>query len=168
MPCACKKPLPNYPENVEWGPIVWKILHGLAEVSGKQTLDTLQSDERRLWVSLLKGVRDMLPCNKCREHYAFWISSNPIDDLASIPYTEFGTRIRTWLHILHNNVNTRLGKSEFLHELLPKTYTRINITESWKRLEPVMRLAIQLNGISLNPWRKWLMSVRSLQGIYGV
>jgi hypothetical protein len=41
--CSCKIPIETYPENAEWGPLFWKILHGLAEKSGKQTNINIQN-----------------------------------------------------------------------------------------------------------------------------
>lgn len=168
MPCACKKPVEEYPENITWGPLVWRILHGLAEHSGKQTLDHLQNDERRLWISLLKGMEQMLPCDLCRTHYGFWIRANPFASIANMPYASLGLWIKTWLFNLHNDVNTRTQKEIFLFENLRDTYSRTPITASWKQLEPIMNVAINLNGISLMPWRKWLGFIRLLQGLYGV
>ena len=167
MPCACRKPIENYPENAAWGPLVWTILHGLAELSGKQVSSILQDDEKRLWVVLLKGITHMLPCDQCRDHYAMWIAKYPVDILLTIAYSDVGEWIRRWLFDLHNDVNMRTSKPVFLYENLVM-YKGVGITATWRRLEPVMKLAIQLNGISLLPWKKWLATVRSLQGIYGV
>ena len=167
MPCACKKPIENYPENDDWGPLIWTVLHGLAEIFGRQTSPVLQDDEKRLWIALLKGITYMLPCDKCRDHYAIWISTHNVDVILTMPYSEVGEWLRHWVFNLHNEVNVRTSKPLFSYEGLVK-YKGIKITTLWRRLEPVMKLAIQLNGISLLPWKKWLAMVRSLQGIYGV
>lgn len=47
MPCACRTPVINYPDNVDWGPLFWKLLHGLAEYAGKQNDSVLRADEIR-------------------------------------------------------------------------------------------------------------------------
>ena len=168
MPCACKKPVEDYPENITWGPLVWRILHGLAERSGKQTVVSLQNDERRLWLSMLKIMEQMLPCDTCRSHYASWTKTYPYASVSTIPYGTLRDFIRKWLFDLHNDVNSRTGKEAFLFENLEDMYLQIPITASWKQLEPIINVAISLNGISLMPWRKWLGFIRSLQGLYGI
>jgi hypothetical protein len=147
---------------------MWSIFHTLAERSGtiKQTI--LQDDERRFWIQLLRATKDTLPCDHCREHYSAWLVSRPPEVLKTLPYAEVHGWIREWFFALHNQVNTRNGKSVFLIKDLEDTYKNVNITEMWRRLEPVIRVAIQLSGITLAPWQKWLRMVRSLQGFYGV
>jgi hypothetical protein len=84
-----------------------------------------------------------------------------------MPYTEFGYWVRHHLWQLHNIINEGNDKPLFTWEQLALEYKAINITEQWKRLEPVVKKAIQLNGITLIPWRKFLGFVRGLQGMYG-
>ena len=56
MPCSCQVPVPQYPETAHWGPILWKILHGLAE-RAERSFDRM--DEIREWhrESHLFGLR---------------------------------------------------------------------------------------------------------------
>lgn len=168
MPCACKKPVETYPENTDWGPLFWTVLHGLAEYAGRVPVDMLRGDERRAWIGLMTSLGQTLPCDKCRSHYSEWLSSRPVQGLQDMPYADVSLWIRTWFWALHNAVNARNQKDAFPFEQLTATYKGKNITESWKRLDPVIKRAITLNGISLNPWKKWLNFVRTLQGIYGI
>jgi len=165
MGCACKVPIEDYPENAEWGPLFWKILHGLAQLAGKQTNDNLQNDERRNWIHLLTQLQFTLPCDICRNHYSIWITDHPIDGLNTMPYSGLGLWIQTNLWELHNVINQGNNRPTFLFADLI-TYNGVNITDTWKALTPIMKKAIRLNGISLLPWNKWLSYVRMLQGIY--
>jgi len=166
MPCSCKIPIESYPENAEWGPIFWKLLHGLAEHIGKQKDKNMQSDEIRIWIHLLNQTQFSLPCDICRLHYTEWLIKNPIDVLKIKNYSDIRDWIRNYLWRLHNTINEGNNKASFPFENL-SIYSNINITETWKSLEPIMKKAITLNGISLLSWRKWLSYVRMLQGIYG-
>lgn len=168
MPCACKKPVEKYPENVAWGPLFWRLLHGLAELAGKQAFSTLQNDECRIWAHLLTSLCATLPCDDCRTHCGEWLKTHPVAPLATIPYSEVGTFLRTWLWSLHNAVNERTHKAVFPYEQLATTYKGTQITATWKQLENVIQVAISLNGLTLKPWKTWLGLVRQLQGIYGV
>lgn len=168
MPCACKAPIETYPENAEWGPIVWKILHRLSFVAGRQTDPNLQADERRFWISLLQQLQPVLPCDICRTHYAEWLAANNVQVLLTIPYASFGNWVQTYLWNLHNTINEGNDKPLVEFEALEAMYSSISISKSWKALEPIMRKAIQLNGVTILTWKKWLNHVRQLQGLYGV
>jgi hypothetical protein len=166
MVCSCKIPIETYPENAEWGPLFWKILHGLAEKSGKQTNINIQKDERHNWILLLKQTQYTLPCDICRNHYSEWLVVNSIDILSTIPYPDMNQWIRNWLWTLHNTINQGNNRPVFPFDDLTPTYSGINITNIWKMLQPVMKKAISLNGISLLPWTKWLFYLRVLQSMY--
>ena len=77
MPCGCKVPIENYPESADWGPLFWKILHGLAESSGKQTDVNLQKDELYKWKNIFIKLQNCIPCDICRDHYSKWINNYP-------------------------------------------------------------------------------------------
>jgi hypothetical protein len=168
MPCACRAPVEKYPETADWGPLFWKLLHGLAVLSGKQTDAVLRNDEVRLWVLLIEKLQDTLPCDVCRDHYKRWIVAKPPSVLSTMPYADINLWIQEYWFLLHNEINEGNDKPVLAFSELGPLYKGVNITASWKALEPVMKRAIQLNGISLLPWKNWLGFVRKLQGIYGV
>jgi hypothetical protein len=167
MPCACKVPADKYPENAEWGPIFWRILHGLAERAGTLTNVLLQGDERRTWIMLLTKIQDTLPCDVCRDHFGRWLAQYPVSGLLTIPYDAFGRWIRLWLFALHNEVNEGNDKPVFSEADLRAVYKDVSITATWRALEPVMKKAIGLNGVPLLAWKRWVNTVRQLQGLYG-
>ena len=165
MPCACQIPVPNYPENAEWGPILWSILHGLAEKSGRAAMP---SDETREWIKFLKHTGDVLPCEKCRDHFRRYNQKYPITIFMTMPYSQFKEAIKTWLWRLHNEINTENGKPTFDYADLEKTYSNVNLQDLFWRLDPVMKKAIQLNGISLMKWTCWVHSFKMLRSILAV
>ncbi len=171
MPCNCKVSPEEYPETAQWGPIVWRILHGLASHAGSQPNVLLQADERRTWIRLLNSVEKTLPCDVCRTHYAEWRSQHGTEHLMDLPYTEFGEWIRTDLWELHNVVNQGNEKPEYSKEQLGE-YKQIQISPLWKALEPVMRsamrAALRQQGVTMTSWSTWKGYVRTLQGMYGV
>jgi hypothetical protein len=168
MGCACKLPAEKYPETADWGPLFWKILHALAELAGKQSSTILQGDEVRIWIQVLTTLHPTIPCDICRDHYARWIYEHPPATLSILPYMQVGAWIRNYLWELHNTINEGNEKPIFPKEDLAAAYKDVSITASWRALEPVMKRAITLNGITLLPWKKWLGFVRMLQGVYGV
>jgi hypothetical protein len=164
MPCACKNKPPNVPENMEWGPVFWKLLHGLAEKAGSAPLPGLQGDETRAWKSLLTGLQKTLPCETCREHLASYVISHPI----TIPDNYSGLRgfVRQWVFDLHNDVNTRLGKPVFDIGLLSVTYGGIPLRETYKILEVLVKRSIMGTALPLLSWNNWTKSAKTLFGMY--
>ena len=174
MPCSCRIPAEKYPETADWGPLFWKLLHGLAEYAGtlrsgaSSTMEVLQNDEVRTWILVLTLLQQTLPCNVCTTHYGEWLANHTPSILKDIPYAQIGPWIRNYLWSLHNEVNEGNEKPLFAFENLTATYKGTDITKVWKQLEPVILSAIKLNGLTLFPWKKWLGHIRMLQGIYGV
>ncbi len=168
MGCKCRLPADKYPETADWGPLFWRILHGLAERSGKQVNTIQQEEDVRIWVQLLQTLAPTLPCDVCRAHYTEKLSANPPIALTTMGYSDVGLYLRRWLWSIHNEVNEGNDRALFPFEELTDAYKNVNITETWRALEPVMKRAITLNGITLLPWKKWLGFVRMLQGLYGI
>lgn len=174
MPCSCRIPAEKYPETADWGPLFWRLLHGLAEHAGSlgsggsTAMDVLRGDEIRTWILVLTMLQQTLPCDVCTKHYGEWLAEHNPSTLTGLSYGEIGPWIRNYLWSLHNEVNEGNDKPVFPFEALGSTYKGTDITKTWKQLEPVILRAIKLNGLTLFPWKKWLGHVRMLQGIYGV
>jgi hypothetical protein len=165
MPCACVIPAPNYPDSADWGPILWSILHGLAEKAGS---GSLAADEIREWLKFLKITGEMLPCEKCRDHYLRYSKANPLTHLQTVPYSALKTAVKTWLWTLHNEVNTENGKAAFAYDDLTAKYQNVNFQDLFWRLDPVMKKAVQLNGASYQKYTTWIYSFKMLRSILSV
>jgi hypothetical protein len=79
-----------------WGPPLWRLLHALAE---KRETDTE-------WPTLLRALREGIPCPECAYHYNAWYARNPLR----------GRGVAAWLLALHNDVNRRNKKAEWNRE----------------------------------------------------
>jgi hypothetical protein len=162
MPCACKKDIPDYPGTEEWGPILWKILHGLAEKIG--TAPSLD-EELREWKRLLTFTVDIIPCDVCKKHYKQVLQDRPIGGILKMNAPEASTFLRTWLWTLHNEINVDNSKPE-----LPFTdlsmYSTVDIRDMFWRFEPVMKLAVTKSGLGYISWQKWFASARMLASFY--
>lgn len=167
MPCACQIPVPKYPETADWGPILWRILHGLAERAGRSS-PAATADEIREWQKFIKVTGEMLPCDKCRAHYSAFFKANPPTALSTLPFTQFKIWVRSWFFTLHNEVNQETGKPFFAIEDLAPTYASVNFQDLFWQLEPIMKKAIQLNGVSLMKWTNWVHSYKMLKSVLGV
>ena len=174
MPCSCRIPAEKYPESADWGPLFWKLLHSLAEYAGtlnmnvSKTMEVLQTDEIRAWTLVLTLLQGVLPCDVCQTHYSEWLTEHNPSVLTTLPYAQIGAWIRNYVWSLHNEINEGNEKPRFSYDVLSLTYKSVNITNTWKQLDPIILRAIKLNGLTLFPWKKWLGHVRMLQGIYGI
>ena len=169
MPCACQVPWETYPEATIWGPILWKILHSVAERVGSTSFVLYQSDERRLLVSLFKAVGKMIPCPTCKEHYNAYSKENDLEvPLKTISYFYMKDYIRKWVWDLHNWVNQSNGKPEFPFDQVTPTYKSINIRNAIKELKAPMELAIRLSGNQILGYQEFSKHLTMLLSLYGV
>lgn len=156
MPCArCASDTTKYPKTEEWGPVLWKILHTLAEKSGKQSNSILRADEIRAWVLLIKNLPEIVPCEECRLHATDYLKSVPFQ----LPetYEAINLYVRTYFYTFHEAVNTRLGKPSFPFQDLAESYKTTGNLTKWKvELNDMMFRAMKLNGMQMNKWTTWL------------
>jgi hypothetical protein len=153
MPCACLIPIPSYPETAEWGPILWTILHGLAEKAGQ---GFIRSDEIREWHKFIKITGEILPCETCKEHYQTFLKTHPPDV----------NLIKQWFWNLHNEVNLRRGVPVYEYDI--SKYSNVNLTDLLYRLMPVIKKAIELSGVPYMKWTSWVSSFKMLRSILAV
>ena len=168
MPCSCQKPLPDYPESDHWGPVLWTILHTLAEKGGKAVFSSFYEDERRQWINIFSVLPKMIPCAMCRQHTEEWIAANPIAAIKTMPYSQLGPWLIDWFYTFHEEVNARTGKPSFDKALLATTYNSVSIEGAMRILKPFIETAIRLSGITLFPWTKFVGFVKIMCSIYGI
>ena len=164
MPCACKNPPINVPENAEWGPVFWRLLHGLGERAGTVGMQKLRADEIRSWKTILTSLDRALPCEHCRQHLKSYISSHPI--VVPENYEQFRPFIRRWLYDLHEDVNRRLGKSSMPFESVDLVYRGVNLRGTYDVLNILVARSIQGTAIPLLSWKNWTVQVKMLFGMY--
>ncbi len=95
-----------------WGARLWRILHGLADLSDRR-------DIFPLWNTFLKYTAHVIPCQKCQHHMQEYWSHRQFLPKGWNQLTGEQTRevIRQLLYAFHNDVNRRLGKP--VHPPLP-------------------------------------------------
>ena len=164
MPCACKNKKVNVPDNIEWGPIFWRLLHALAERAGSAPMMGLRGDEIRAWKGIITTLCNALPCDDCRSHCITYLVSNPVN----IPdnYSDIREYIRRWLFDLHSDVNLRLGKQNLDYTQLTPIYSGLTLRQLFNTLEVVMNRAIQGGAIHLLSWTNWAKHAKHLLGMY--
>ena len=167
MPCACVPQIAKYPSNEEWGPVLWKIFHILAEKSGQQTISMMKEDEKRAWPLFIKAIPLMIPCPQCRDHFSSYLETNPF----TLPsdYKLFHAYVRTWFHNFHEAVNSRLGKPRFPFDELAKQYSDASpIKTLISDMDKIQKITIQAGIVTLGSWNNWLKHFKMLRAAFGI
>jgi hypothetical protein len=160
-------------QNAQWGPPLWRILHGLAERLGRQTAAILVADETRAWTQFLRATEAAMPCAMCRGHYREWRKQRPFEQIAaaaSLGGEEYRNTARRWLWELHEAVNDRreVGAESRVDWLsLEETYRKQGIQENVEILLRLLQQAAlegQIDGAAVREWRGRLAMVRRLVG----
>ena len=95
-----------------WGPRLWRLFHGLADVSDRR-------DIFPLWNTFVRLTATVIPCQKCQRHMQEYWSQHAFlpKGWAALSGPQVREIIRRKLNEFHNDVNVRLGKP--VHLLAP-------------------------------------------------
>jgi hypothetical protein len=168
MPCSCQKPQPEYPESDNWGPVLWAVLHALAEHSGKKLFGASLDAEKLQWTNIISNLPKIIPCPACREHAEMWIAGHPITAIKTLSGSDLHEWLVDFFYNFHESVNARTGKPSFDKALLSQTYGSISVAGAIRRLKPFIEVSIRLSGLTLMPWQKWNGYVVILCSYYGL
>jgi hypothetical protein len=168
MPCACKVPAPDFPTNCSWGPILWKILHGLADKYGTTVSKMFEKDQEILWPRFIEQTQKIIPCEECRDHYATYVKKNDPAILKTLPPEEAAAWIQNFYLTMHNKVNKYTEKPIFLEASLHETYANVNFQYEIKHFEALIKIVFHYNEVTLMSWMNWVRSLRALMSIYGL
>ena len=122
-----------------WGPALWSIFHSLAARTGKKTGVlvgvSIESEEKRLWRSMLLAFRSTIPCPACQKHYNEYLNTRSWLAIFDKKGSEWGSAIQTWFFAFHNAVRSTKGQPlDFTEEQLSR-YNESTRTEivHWKQ-----------------------------------
>ena len=90
-----------------WGPHAWEFFHAVTFAFP----DEPTPEDQMSMVQFIYSLRHLLPCKRCREHFANLLREFP-------PDTHVMSRkdISRWMVDAHNKVNARLGKPTMSYE----------------------------------------------------
>jgi len=168
MSCPCNLPAEIYPGSGEWGPILWSLLHGIAERAGKPVSPLYAEDERKIWLQFFKLTSNIIPCHVCKEHFRIYLEQHPVDALKRMPTNDFSAWIRHWFWEVHEWVNMTLSKPSFPEDRLGETYASMSLRPRLRGFDIPMNKAIRVSGNNLmayNEWKKKYMMLLSILGL---
>jgi hypothetical protein len=168
MPCSCQLPPEIYPDAADWGPLLWTILHGMAEKVGTTPFPMYYNDERRALVKFYQAVAKMIPCPSCKEHYEVYLKEHPVDKaFLELPYEEIGPYARGWFWELHNWVNESHKKPLLPLEDVSALYKGADLRLTLKKFNAPMTKAIRIRGQQLLCYNEFVKWFTMLCAIYG-
>jgi hypothetical protein len=153
-----------------WGPPLWKILHGIAEALGNQTVPMLATDEAHEIVFILRDVEKIMPCQLCRSHYNQWRKEHPLEEIDKLRGFMLKSAVREWLYNLHENVNRSRGiESGISLEMIPEMYKNIDFKEAWSEFFTKIKVSTEIGLVSqvvLQSFHRRLGMLRKIVGKY--
>jgi len=168
MGCRCKIPYESYPEATEWGPVLWSILHSIAERVGTP-FALYEPDERRALLKLFGAIAKMIPCPSCKEHYEEYLKEHPVaGPLKDLPKADLRQFVRRWFWDLHNWVNESKGIAPFDFDKLTEVHGHIKLRPALLQLRKPMERAIKISGRQLISYHEFNACVQMLISLYGV
>ena len=126
-----------------WGPSFWFVLHTVSiNYPDKPTYV-----EKRTHHDFYRIIQHILPCEACRSHYKELFAKYPIE-----PFLTSKKSLVTWVVMIHNQVNARLGKPLVTtKEVLTnyqEVYSRGSFCDPSKCNERVTKQTVQSNQMS--------------------
>lgn len=96
-----------------WGPPFWFVMH---TVSINYPLRPTYA-QRRTHYDFFYNIRNILPCEMCRQHYRTLLKRFPIE-----PFLDNRDSLISWVVLIHNQVNVQLGKPTMTREMAMQQY----------------------------------------------
>jgi len=180
MPCNCGKNKgtvhfmgqanSNIADPLQWGPILWKYLHGLAEKIG-MTSNIIDTDQANYMEAIITSLHLIIPCTECQAHTAFYISSNPFPSLKGLHGEQLRSTVRNWLFNFHNAVRISKGQQITLNtpEECIRLYTGVVLSKNdYMFFVQNVAFAVQQGWVRIDNWRKWYSNSERLRLITNI
>ena len=108
-----------------WGPALWSLFHSLAartgRLNGMRAGVSLESEEKRMWRSMLLAFRSTIPCPVCQKHYNEYIGTKGWNGAFELKGPEWGAKLKEWFYTFHNDVRASKGQPlDFTKEQLER------------------------------------------------
>jgi hypothetical protein len=145
-------------EPTEWGPILWKYLHTLAEKCGTSNNQITDADQAKCLEIMLGTLPLVVPCTECQGHAAAYLSANPLPSFTELRGDALRSQAREWLFRFHNHVRSTKGQpiqlqmaeecaAQYAQSFVPKCeYTAFVQSVAY---------AVRQGWVRIDHWRKW-------------
>ena len=122
-----------------WGPPFWFVMH---TVSLNYPVQPTYA-QRRTHYDFFYNIRNILPCEMCRQHYRTLLKQFPIE-----PFLDNRDALISWVILIHNQVNVRLGKPTMSKEAVMQKYNKAYTNQSFCQLADNSNESADVDGVS--------------------
>ena len=152
-----------------WGPVLWNILHILANRCGRSGNALTDLEESRLFDFLITNLPLVLPCEECAGHARIYIATNPLR-CVGLKGSALTDHLQTWLMNFHNAV--RLRKHQAIEittiDALRTHYADHRIDEDDVKLFMAnIIFGVRMMLVKSDNWKRWVTQFQKLRLIVG-
>jgi hypothetical protein len=158
--------MPSLPPGSTWGPLVWTVLHGLAEKSDVIVKPHTIAYTARQWIRLLEALPMSLPCPICQTHATEWVKAHPVQPLLKL--VSLKEWLVDWIYNFHEAVNALRGAPSFDKTRLHETYSSVDLKTIFESAKEVITKAKEISGTGFLQWKQWVGMMHMLLTIHGV
>ena len=154
----------------QWGPILWKYLHCLAEKIGSTNNKIVDTDQANYMETLLSMLPLILPCLTCQTHAATYIAANPLPALRGLYGSTLQQTTRLWLFLFHNAVRASKGQPILVEtvEQCIAVYANCSVPKcEYTSFIQSVAAAVRKGWVKMEHWRKWYSNSERLRIIGG-
>ena len=145
-------------EPTEWGPILWKYMHCLAEKSGQSNNKLMDADQANCLETMLSMLPLIIPCTECQSHASAYVATNPLPPLKELQGDALRSTVRTWLFHFHNRVRTMKGQPIMIQtvEECAAAYAASFVPKcEYTLFVQTAAFAVRQGWVRIDNWRKW-------------
>lgn len=154
----------------EWGPILWKYLHCIAEKIGTTGNKIFDTDQANYMETLLTMLPIIIPCTECQGHAAAYIAANPIPTLRGLYGSTLQSTIRLWLFVFHNSVRTATNQPIIINtiEECSALYAGCSVPQcEYNSFVKSVAAAVRKGWVRIDNWKKWFSNSERLRILTG-
>jgi hypothetical protein len=155
---------------VEWGPILWKYLHCLAEKCGFSNNKVTDADQANCMEILVGSLPLILPCTECQAHAASYLSNHPLPSLKELRGEQLRNTIREWLITFHNQVRANKGQPIQIETLeqCGAHYANCFVPKcEYSFFVQSVAYAVRQGWVRVDHWRKWYSTSEKGRLLFG-
>lgn len=154
----------------EWGPILWKYLHCLAEKIGTSGNTIVDTDQANYMETLLTTLHLVIPCIVCQAHATEYMAAHPVPSLRGLYKNELRDTVRLWLFLFHNAVRSRKEQPMLVPtiEECSALYQNCHLAKcDYTNFIQSVAAAVRQGWVRIDHWRKWYSNSERLRIISG-
>jgi len=154
----------------EWGPILWKYLHCIAEKIGSSGNKIIDTDQANYTETMLTMLPLVIPCTECQGHASNYLASNPVPSLNGLYGQELQRITREWLFAFHNAVRIQKEQPIIINTVEDCRLAYVNIAVpkcEYTAFIQSVAAAVRQGWVKIENWRKWYSNSERIRIITG-